>query len=395
MGIINFLKKIAGMSGVEELDRETEKVAFDNIRNLIENKIKKIEDKENEIFVLIKNKISVIIKELDEKVKVLENIDIESIKSEDRIKLIVKGNLNNYINYVKSLTENLYNLKEESFEKFIVMLNEIFLDFNKKSHMSYQKVTFLIGNEIAVIKDSIINFSKYLGKVFKENKDIIDSSKIIHSIKLKLEEIDEIKENIREVDEKNKSLDREIKNIKETNKRVLEEIEKIKEDDSYIENLKKQEEIKLKREELEKEIFKLREMIDFKALGNIFHVSKEKINIIKAHKENFQTIFQKDDGVNILSLLDEAKLNNETISSKIKQINDKKEEIIKNKATIKKDETEDLLAEIEKIKLKIENLNNEKAKELKRCEKFKLNEKNIINSIKQELVKINVTISDV
>ena len=394
MGFINFLKKVTGINRVEKSKRKTEKVTFDDIGNLIEDKIKKIEDKENKIFILIKNKISVTIKELDEKVRVLENIDIDSIKSEDRIKLIVKGNLNNYIQYVKNLTEKLYNLKEENFEKFIAVLNEVFLDFDKKSHMSYQKATFLIGNEIAVIREIIINFSKYLEKVFKENKDIIDSSKIIYFIKLKLEEIDEIKENIRRVDEKNRYLDKEIKNIKETNKGVLEEIDEIKKKDSYIENLKKQEEIKLKVEELKKEIFKFREIIDFKALGDIFHVSKEKIDIIKAHKEDFQTVFQKDDGANILSLIDEAKLNNGTISAKIKQINDKKEEIIKNKATIKKDETEDLLAGIKKIKLKIENLNNEKEKELKRCERFKLNRKNIINSIKQELIKINVIISD-
>jgi len=59
-------------------------------------------------------------------------------------------------------------------------------------------------------------------------------------------------------------LDREIKNIKETNKRVLGEIDEIKKKGIYIENLKKQEEIKIKREEVEKEILKWREIIDFK-----------------------------------------------------------------------------------------------------------------------------------
>jgi len=395
MGFINFLKKIVGKNGVDNSKRKTKKLVFDDLGNWIEDKIKKIEDKEKEIFVLIKDKISIIIKELDEKVKILENIDMESIKAEDRIKFIVKGNLDNYIKCVKNLIENLYNLKEENFEKFMDMLNEIFLEFDKKSHISYQKATFLIGDEIAVIKEIIINFSKYLGKIFKGNKDFIDSPKIIYSIKLKFDEIDEIEKNIIRVDEKNKSLDEEIKKNNKNNKKLLDEIEVIKKDNNYIENLKKQEEIKLKRIELEKEIFKLREMIDFKSLGNIFHVSKEKINIIKTYKEEFQTVFQKDYGSNILSLLDEAKLNNETISSKIKQINDKKEEIIKNEVTIKKDETEDLLVEIKKMKLKIEDLNNEKVRELKRYERFKLNKKDLINLIKQELVKVNGIILEV
>jgi len=65
-----------------------------------------------------------------------------------------------------------------------------------------------------------------------------------------------------------------IKNIKESDKKILKDIEKIKKSKSYIENLKKQEEIKLDEKELEKEVYKLKEIIDFKALAGIFHTKK-------------------------------------------------------------------------------------------------------------------------
>jgi hypothetical protein len=411
MGFIDFLKKLIEKNRIEESERETENVAFDEVGDWVENKEKEIKDKEKEVFVLIKDRAALFVKGLDEKVRVLENIDIESKKVEERIKLIVRGNLNKYIDHVKSLIENIDNLKEkekeekeekpgekeekeEKLEKFIIRINKIFSDFDKKSYMSYQKATFLIGKEMGDIKKGIIDFSKYLTKTFDKNKDIIDSSKIISFIKLKLKQIDVNNKTIDRADERIKFLDKKTKDINEKIKKILEEIEKIKRSESYVENLKKQEEIKSDEKELEREIYKLKEMIDFKILGNIFHVDGKKMNIIKSHKEGFQTAFQKDGGVNILRLLDEAELNNEAISAKIKQLNDKKEEIIKNKATIKKNEIEDLLAEIKNIKLEIEKLNNEKAKELKRCERLKISREKIINSIKQELAKINVIISD-
>jgi len=390
MGFFDFLKIITNKNSITKI--KTEKVAFEEIGNLVETKRKEIEDREKEIFVLIKNKISMVIKELNEKVRIIEGIDIESKKVEDKIKLIVRGNLNNYINCVKNFIGNISNLKEENLEKFIDRINKIFLDFNKKSYMSYQKSTFLIGKEIAALKESIINLFRYLEDIINKNKDIIDSSKIIYVIKLKLKQINETNEILGMVDEKVRSLNEKIRDSDGRNQEVLDGIEKIKKSKAYVENLKKQEEIKSAEEELEKEICRLKEMINFKALGNIFHTDKEKMDMIKVYREDLQASIQKDDGTGILSLLDESKLNKGIISAKIKQINDKKDEIIRKAETIKKDETEELLSETIKIKLKIENLNNEKIKELKRHQGLETKRKEIIDSIKQALAKINVEI---
>jgi len=201
MELVDFFKKIIRKNIVKERKRKTEKVNFNELGNLVENKIKEIEDREKEIFVLIKDKQSIVIKELNEKIRVLESIDVESKKAEDHIKVMVRGNLNNYIVYVKGFIDNLDNLKEDNLEKFIDRVNMIFLDFDKKSNMSYQKATFLIGKEMAVVKETIINFSKYLRKLLDGNKVIIDSSKTIFSIKSKLKNIDETNEIIDKIDE--------------------------------------------------------------------------------------------------------------------------------------------------------------------------------------------------
>jgi len=386
MGFFDFFKK--RKNKVEE----TEKLNFDDLETWVNNKRKEIENKEKEIFILIQNRISENINELDEKLKILQAIDIGSKKAEDKIKLIIKENLINYVHYVRDFMENLEKLEKEKLEKFTSDLNKVFSDFDRKSYLSYQKITFLVGKEMAEIKKSILNLSKYLKEMLDENKNLVDSSKTISFVELKLKQINEANKIISELDERISFLDKKIKKTKEMDEKILNEIEQIKKSQNYLENLKKQEEIELDKRELEKEIYNLKEMINFKELGNIFHVNKKQIEIIKSYKENFQLSFKEDNGTSILNLLNEANLNNETISEKIKQIHGKKEGIIENTKKIKKDETKDLEFKTNKIKLEIEDLNNEKIKDMKKYEKIKINKGEIISSIKQELAKINVVL---
>ena len=386
MKFIDLLKKIIG----KDKELPEIKIGLNEIEGWIENKKSEIENREKEIFVLIKNKISAVVKDLDEKLIVLESVDLEQRKVEDKIKLIVKENLNNYISYVKNFKENLNNLEEKKLEEFITKINKIFLDFDKKSYKSYQKATFLIGDEMADVKNSIIGFSKYLAGILNENKEVIDILKIISFIELKLGQVDETDETINRTNERIKFLDGKIEDLGKKNNEILKEIEVTKKSESYVENLERREGIKLNEKELKNEVYKLKSMIDFKALANFFHIFKEQMSIIKVHKENFQISFQKDDGASILNLLDESKLNNEAITSKIKYVNDKKEEINKNKELVKDDEIQALLDKIQKAKTEIEKLKIEKVKDIKRCEKIKIIREEIISSIKQELTKVDV-----
>lgn len=387
MGFFDFLKNIIRNSAVTESENKEEKLSFKDIGSWVERKEKEIKDKEKDVVILIKDRTSLLVKDLNIKVKVLENIDVESKKVEDRIKLIVRGNLNNYISYVRNLIKNIDGLHEEKPEKLIYRVKDIFFDFEKKSYVSYQKATFLIGKEMGDIKESIVGFSKYLTRISDKNKDIIDSPKVSSFIKLKLKlnQIDDADKVISGINEGIKLLDEKIKNVKNIERKNLLEIERIKKTKNHTENLKKQEEIKLDEKELEKEIYKLKEMVDFKVLGNLFHACEKERSVIKAHKENFQSAFQEDGGASILSLIKGTKLDNEAITSKIKQINTKKQEIEKNKLSVKKDETEDLLSEIKGMNLKIKSFNNEKEFELKKLEKVKINKENLITSIKEDL----------
>ena len=252
--------------------------------------------------------------------------------------------------------------------------------------MSYERATILIGKEMENIKETIRGFSKEIIEIFNKNKNIVDSFRIVSLVKTKLNKINEIEKNIGNINETLTSLDKKISNKKEENKEIVEEIEKIKKSSDYLENLEKQGKIKFLKEELEKEILNLKQIIDFRTLSNFFHIFEEEMKIVKLHREDFLTEFKKDYGEKILRLINEAGLNNINIEERIKQIKSKKEEIEKNIKEIKKDTTHELYSETTKILLEIGNLNNEKAREEKRREK--LNKEEIIEEVKENIKKI-------
>ncbi len=389
MGLFDFFRRIT-KNKTEESETGQEKIAFSEIENWIEGKRNEVKVREEKILVFVQDKTNVLIDELKGKITIAEGVDIESKKSESKINSLVEEGRKKYIEFVESFIDDLKNLEKKGLERFIADIDKVFLNFNKSSHMSYERATILIGKEMADIKESIKIFSKDLVKIFNENKDIVDLSKIISLTRLKLSQINEAEKTLGRVNEEIIFLDRKITEKKEENKKILEEIEKIKKSEDYLKDLGKQENIRLLEEELEKDILNFKQLIDFKALANFFHIFEKQMNIVKSYREDFQTNFNKDNGEGILNLLSESKLNNEVISEKIKQINNKKQEIIKKKQEIKKDETEELYFKITNIVLEIGNLMNQKTREERRYTKLKASKEDITKEIKEEFKKKNV-----
>ena len=381
MAIFDFFKKILQNKKVKEIKQD--KIAFSDIGSWLDKKRAEIEIKEKQVLVLIQNKIDSFTNEFGEKIKVVESFDVDSKKAEDKLKSITKDGRQKYLESVENFTNNLENLKKDKLKEVIEGVNKIFLDFNKSSHMSYERATILIGKEMADIKDYLKFFSRDLVKLFDENKNLVESSNTISIINLNLNHLAEIKKELEEINKTKITLNKEINNQGEENENILKEIEKIKKSENYIENLRKQEKIKLLGEELESEIFQLKQLINFKALTNFFHAFEKEMKIVKSHKEDFQTNFKRDDGASILHLLNESKLNSDGILEKVSNIKIKKRKIETNKKEIKKDETEELYSKTTKVILELGNLKNKKEREEKREEKLKVQRSEIIEEIKK------------
>ncbi len=390
MGIFSFLKKLGK---AEEIDTIVlEKLAFSEIESWLERKRKENEIKEKEILVLIKDKIGSFNADLKTKIIILKEFDIESRKVEDKIKEIVKNSRVKYIEMVDNLMVDLENLKETKFSDFITRIDKIFLNFNKASFKNYEGATILIGKEMANIKDGFRIFSTDLLEIFSNNKEISELFQKIEFIKSKLNLLVPIGGNMTGVSETIGFLNEKISQCMKENQKLLNEIERIKQSENYKNMLEEKEKISALKEDFKDTILVLKQLIDFKALANFFHIFEEQMNIVRNHKEDFQTNFQKDNGKMIIDLLDEAKLNNNIILEKVNLIRTKIEEILNYEREMEKDETQELDSKIKEIGLEVDILKMERVKEEKRNEKLKANKEELLSALKQELGKMNVEV---
>ena len=371
-------------------------VQLKDLERTIKEKKKELSIKEEEILNQVKNKTKLLIKDLEEKSIKLENIDLNQKKTEERVKLIVKENLFYFLSNLKKLINNINNLETNELSKFIEELNKKFFDFEKKSLINYEKATFLIGKELGDVKDSISNFFKNLNGDLNENKELFDNLKTINICEEKLKKIKELDSRKNEIKNNIKNIEIEILELTKENELFEKSIDKIKKSDSYKNEIDNEILIHEKNQQYEKELLKLRELVNFKALTNVFHSNEKIMNKINNYKNYFKDAFESDSQT-IVHLLKEAKIEDNIISKKINELKKHKEILLNLKEDKKENEIKhvlDIQSNIKNNNSEIENLNNEKLKEDKLIQKFEENHKEIADELKQELMKMNFKLID-
>lgn len=392
MGILDFLKKI--FSEPEKTEPTRVKIAFSGIEEFIKKKSENLKTKENETISLINGKIKSFTNELKEKIKIANNVNFESKEKNDRIKSAVYEGRKKYIEFLEKFIETLETSENAFLEKFMENINLAFTRFNESSAKSYERATILIGKEMGSIKEILKNLSNEILAIFNENKDVISDYKKISLIELKTSEIKEINEKLLKIETEITNLINKILEKEKETKEISDKINQIKNSPEYIENIEKEKSIQIQEKEVEKEIFNLKQAVDFKALSNFFHIFEDKMAIVKIHRDDFLSEFKKDGGIRLFNLLNESKLNNENISYKLRQIQEKEQEIISKRNEIKKDETQSLASELDKANEELRDLTVEKRWAEKKKEKLKVNQSEILKIIKEELGFIGVDLED-
>jgi hypothetical protein len=391
MGMFDFLKKI--FNEKENVAVTSEKLGFSELGDWLEGKINEGEIKEKEIFVVIRDKIGKFGREFREKMVVLRGVDVEAKKGRDDLKEIVNNGRRDYIALVEVFLDTLESLEMNNLEQVMEKINKAFLDFDKSSYKNYERTTILIGKEMGSMKDGLKIFSKELIRFFEDSKVVMNYYKRIFLIQSKFEMISSVDKTLEKISETLISINKKINSHEEENKKFTEEMVNVKKSSDYLDILEVRKKLESLDDELKKDIFGLKQLLDFKALANFFHINEEQLKIVKKHKENFHLNFQYNDGKKIVDLLDEAKLNNDIISGKVSQIRIKKDKIVKMHGEIGKDETKKLSLQIDEEVLRINNLNEEKVKEEKRGEKLRGSREEMIIEMKDELGKMNVEFS--
>ena len=393
MGILNLLKNI--FKEAEEKEPKRIKVNLSEIKPILDKNKEKIQERENSIISLIKTNIDSFSKDIQEKVEIVEKVDIESKEKNNKIKAIVYEGRKKYIEFIERLMDNLEEHKNiDNFQEIIENINYSFSKFNESSMKSYERATVLIGKEMGAIKESLKKFSKEILEIYNENKNIISEKKSILFSESKLNENLEIQDKLNKIEEESNELKTKIKEKENILNKKLTILNKIKNSEEYIKNIQLKESIIIKEEEIKNQISQLRQDIDFKSLSSFFHIFPEKMNYIKRYKESFLLEFKEDRGKSLVNLLNEAGLNNDKISEQIKNISMKEEILEKQKKEIKEDPTNLVSSEIETLKENIKNWNDELDWIEKRTEKLKEDEKRNTQKIKEEFKKINIDIEE-
>jgi len=392
MGIFNFLKKF---SKKEPEIVVTEKVEFSNIKYFLENKKQQLKLQEEEFLNKFKEINNNLINSLQEKIKQLENLDLDQKKAEDRIKIIVKENFKSYLYYVELLIKDISNLEEiNSSLDMISKINSTFLNFQKKAETSYQKATYLIG-ELGQIKGEINNYFKKTETLIKENDDIIKISRILESIGKKLEELLKIDNISKEIDKEKSKNEEKINEVNNKIRNHEEEIIKIKNSNEHKELLKNEETLNKKDSELEIQIIKIKNLINLKTLSGICHKSEKDMIIIKNYRNNFINAFKEDSNNKLKEILEstnqienkelikEQLINIENLNEQIEMINNSI-----NNHSLK--EIQRINEQIRNTKSELDNLNRNIEKENKRLVKSRKNKDSTLDLIKNILEDINV-----
>ncbi|MFH1500910.1 MAG: hypothetical protein ABIE22_03100 [archaeon] len=379
MGILDFFKKPAVA--------ENKKLELKELDKWINSKNQEISQKEQDSTAKIKNSVSKLVEELKHENQTLKQITLEKIREEERIKLIVKENLNNYIQYLENLTEKLESLPYESLPVLVNEVNSTFSDFEKRSIFSYQKATILIGKELGAVKRSLRDFSRRFEEILNEDKQFKENSKTIFSINSKITE----KQNLAKKRQLlNQSIQESEKVVAEIEKYISEKqrlIEKTKQTQDYLDYQLKKQAIDKEKENLQKEVLRLREIIDFKQLASIFHTDEKKMKVIKEYKSDFLQAFEKDSGERLLATLGDIK-ESQRVIEQINKISEIKKQI--KKVNLGADKVQELGVEISKSKISIQGLRQKNFKDIKKEQKVKEDIDKTVNLIKAELLNMNI-----
>lgn len=388
MGFFDFLKK----KQQEEIKKEV--IRFENIDEWITNKEKDILEKDQALVLQIKQRTLLLINELGVKTGVLEKIDVREKKVEDRVKFIVKENLDKYIILLRRLIPNLKEIKFNNSYDTTARINSLIYEFEKRSAMNYEKATFLIGRELEDVKKAISNYFKDIKELLKDNK-YSDQTQLLIKIETKLKDLEELEKIKREIESTISGNEEKMINLEGWIDSKKESIKNMRESEDYKNELEKEEYFETKKQDIEKEIFALKDIIEIKQLANKLHSNSKMMILVNEFNSNFIRAFQRDNGASLIALLEEAGMNNSFALKKINELvhdlknfnTDSKEVSKKERQRISTQEEE-----IKKMRLEIDYLQGENSKERKRHEKILENKSEIINSIKNELEKMNVEV---
>jgi hypothetical protein len=377
MGIFDFFR---GKKIIESGD-EVGKIDFEEIEKWLDGKEKDLKKSEREALEDIGERLKRFYISLEEKLEVLGGIDIESKKEYERAKILVRQGLDKYVGFVRVLLKDLKDLEKKDLEKFIREVSGKFILFEKTSARVYERATYLVGDEMAAVRNEIRRFYNGLVEIFEKKESLIKNLKRGGNVRLKLVEFEKVRGSLKDIEKEIKIDDLRIEKVKKKIDGLNDEIERIRESSEYVSNLKIEAEIKNLQIGLDNEVGKLKEMIDFKKLTGVVHKNERELRIVKDYREHFVSEFTRDGGKKILKLLSDCNMKSARIEAQVLLIGKKNCELKGKRGKVGLDVSVVKLGEVKRNEDEIDGLENGKVKSKRRLEEFGLKLKGLKNEV--------------
>jgi len=265
-----------------------------------------METKNQQLKQKIQERISLLDKETNESIEILKNFDLSKRKEHEKLKLVVRDNLNLYIDYMKKLLSDLKKIDEKEFSDYLSKIFSKLNEFSRVSRMPYEKATYLIGKEIASARLLISQFGKDIEAIAEQSKSLFEEAKQVKklvNLNSKLEEFNKLEDTLRqEISHFNKR----IESIGNEAKILDNEITSIQNSADYRKSYEEKQEYLKKQENLTRELQSIKQKINFKELAGVFHHDKKKAQLIKDYSNNFRETLKEDETLKIVEMVKDS-----------------------------------------------------------------------------------------
>ena len=317
MNLLNKLKLIfTGEQGKkEEIIRDIVKI--EELPSKLESKINELTVLKEQLKDRISKRVSDFEVEANEKITSLEDIDISKRKEYDRIKIIVKENLNLYISHLKRTIDNIKKSENEVIETYINRLFHTLNEFNRVSLRPFEKATILIGDELGSTKAVVNLFIQEINKIVGDNSFIFEKNKSYGIISSLLSESKQLTLLDSEMDNKLLESNINLENAKVERNILKNKLSEIKETDRFKEDTQEKLNYRNKLYFLDSEIQNMNERLKLKLLLKKFHHDKKIDELVRSYIHNFKNALKDDKELKIIGILDE---DNKKLAPKLREI---------------------------------------------------------------------------
>ncbi len=351
---------------------KTEKILFEQLQIKVKEKDIEISREGEKLRKEISARTDIFKTELNACLENLEKINVDERKEVERLKHVVKENLNLYISQLERFAKSLENIEivdpKSASDKIFTLLNE----FNKKSYLPFEKATILVGKELEETKKTIWEFGRDLNKISESNKTFFGNLESINELKALLDELKKQEKLEGESYDKIKILQSEIIKENEKIKELKAQLKEIVESDEHKKEMTEKEKKAFDLRELEKELVSIRDKTNLKDLAKKFHFEKRKSLLIKEYLKDFKSALKNDDGLEIIEIVEAEK-------DKIRELKEKLIELSSDIAF----KTETKIGEYEngirKIEIDLKKTESEIEFENKKIERIKARREKIVS----------------